>query len=1188
MRKNIATVKAHTPVLGKLARMRQMQGKASRLDIGLAAFSERVAQRVMKRGSGQWRRFSLDYLMDEEKEQQLQQPTNAQQNIDLDVVFQLHTGGSDSGAQREVIERQVEMLTMRTLTRLQPELLLSKYDIHHTAQSTALPVQHSEAGKTPIAPAQSGSRETQTIRNDRVEHTVQTLMERALRTERITEKQTLRDAKEFAQTRFYTEKTLYSERKEEKKTQIAVKELQQKGSITQQIYRMNHTVRKIANASEMQNFAQNQMRQMQDVASVQTDRADMRRAGDVLREQRWIIREMPVSQQKSMQQMSLTPMQPIANARSMKTRAQLFTLGDPLKPMLNGAAQNVNSTDAVQQMRQRNRFQYGDLTHVDSGENAAQQSMGSAMQHMPADHAVVRYVRERTQSERASVLWRVLERSSERLLSNVLMTAAMPGEMQTTQRPMEGAIESAIGTERNTERLITQQMRTHTVWRGQLPENTINKTEPRMARTTTIRPAFQTSRDAQPVQRVEAGNLEGHTPAQERVRREVQLRSRLGVETLIHAQSMALPETMSSEDNTMLREIATREVQKTTEHSSWMHMLREVLMRSSEHMLRSVERGMGVPGRNGLAGASGMNGMAGRSGAAGFNGRNGLAGASGMNGIAGHSGAAGIPGREGLPGTSGMSGMAGRSGAAGRSGREGLAGTAGVEGNDGIPGKNGVSDWHLATESRILAGNMRVPESNGIYNNITYNDVGRTLSTKEKLMRQVEMRSRFGLETLIYAQEFAVQTDAATNGERSASTEVRTVRTRAERSQILRNVLERTTDRMLHQLETERIWMPASTDGAVRSVPTARVQGERAGNARRSAASLYAGRAHWGSGNASAPMSRSMAATANGVQTASMSSVRQSRSYAPFTLNMDASSRSSFTREQSLRAMPLRAMQGAEQMAAQNVPRSTEQRLVREIELRSRFDLETLTYVQEGAQDAQEGAQTTHNPAVLHQTVMRAVERVSQREAMLRRPNMVEAMSPILHSPGTMAKPIRTAVEGQSNMTVLMRKREEDAPRSVLEMIARAGQGESPLRSSILTQPAEIVMYVPPTTMSVYGTETPRVGNLSWEEKPTAESRATPQAALRLMQKAQQKFGTQARYRPPEMVMKEAGDTTGKLASQQVGQPRSINQEMRAKKTVIRENAPQELTNTEITRIVDKVYDKIERKIATEYRRRGR
>lgn len=455
-------------------------------------------------------------------------------------------------------------------------------------------------------------------------------------------------------------------------------------------------------------------------------------------------------------------------------------------------------------------------------------------------------------------------------------------------------------------------------------------------------------------------------------------------------------------------------------------------------------------------------------------------------------------------------------------------------------------------------------------------------------MRQVEMRSRFGLETLIYAQESAVQTDAAPNGEGSASTEARTVRTREERSQILRNVLERTTERMLQQLETERIWRPASTDGAVRSVPTARVQGERAGNARRSAAPLYAGRAHWGSENASVPMPHSMAATTNGVQTASMSSARQSRSYAPFTLNMDASSRSSFVQEQSLRAMPLRAMQGAEQMAAQNVPRSTEQRLVREIELRSRFDLETLNYVQEGAQDAQEGAQTTHNPAVLHQTVMRAVERVSQREAMLRSPNMVEAMSPILHSPGTMAKPIRTAVEGQSNMTVLMRKREEEAPRSVLEMIARAGQGESPLRSSILTQPAEIVMYVPPTTMSVYGTETPRVGNLSWEEKPTAESRATPQAALRLMQKAQQKFGTQARYRPPEMVMKEAGDTTGKLASQQVGQPRSINQEMRAKKTVIRENAPQELTNTEITRIVDKVYDKIERKIATEYRRRGR
>ena len=89
------------------------------------------------------------------------------------------------------------------------------------------------------------------------------------------------------------------------------------------------------------------------------------------------------------------------------------------------------------------------------------------------------------------------------------------------------------------------------------------------------------------------------------------------------------------------------------------------------------------------------------------------------------------------------------------------------------------------------------------------------------------------------------------------------------------------------------------------------------------------------------------------------------------------------------------------------------------------------------------------------------------------------------------------------------------------------------------------------------------------------------------MRKAQQKFGQPARYRPPEMVMKEQNSPTGKLASQQNGQPRSINQEIQARKKAVERVQAQELSSAEITRIVDRVYDKLERKIATEYRRRG-
>ena len=430
-------------------------------------------------------------------------------------------------------------------------------------------------------------------------------------------------------------------------------------------------------------------------------------------------------------------------------------------------------------------------------------------------------------------------------------------------------------------------------------------------------------------------------------------------------------------------------------------------------------------------------------------------------------------------------------------------------------------------------------------------------------MRQVELRSRFGVETLTYAQEASDAKE--TPLVREAQTVLRdpSFQTRAERAQVLRNVLERTTERMLRQFETQKQWLAPAVQ-----------------------ASLPAG--------AEGALAR-LAASARqpGVSTQPIhNAARNTRISKPRTaLQTPAQSGA-----QRMSAGSAQAMEPSVHYGAQAVPQNAAQRLVQEVELRSRYGYETLTYADGGAQSAHDsgaapqGTQTVRmaRGGNLHGVVQRAVEAAARREALLLRPNTFGAMNPILHTPRTMARPLRTAVEGQAGMTMLLRKREEGAPRSTLEMIARAGQGESPLRSSILTQPAEIVMYVPPTTMSVYGAETPRVGNLSWEETPAPESRATPQAALRLMQKAQQKFGSQARYRPPEMVMKEAGDATGKLASQQMGQPRNINQEMRARKTVIRESSSQELTNTEITRIVDKVYDKIERKIATEYRRRGR
>ena len=225
----------------------------------------------------------------------------------------------------------------------------------------------------------------------------------------------------------------------------------------------------------------------------------------------------------------------------------------------------------------------------------------------------------------------------------------------------------------------------------------------------------------------------------------------------------------------------------------------------------------------------------------------------------------------------------------------------------------------------------------------------------------------------------------------------------------------------------------------------------------------------------------------------------------------------------------------------------------------------------------------------IRELLLRSLRTVERREARLRQPALFAprrtAAGLLHHRP---LPQLRTAVEGQATMTQAARARGQSVQRTVLETIALAGEAASPLRSSILTTPAEIVMFVPPTFMNAYGAPPARVGNLSWEEDASqAAGRNGAKAALDLMRKAQQSFGQAARYRPPEMVMKEQGSVTGRLASQQAGQPRSINQEIQARKKAVERVQAQELSSAEINRIVDRVYDKLERKIATEYRRRG-
>ena len=221
----------------------------------------------------------------------------------------------------------------------------------------------------------------------------------------------------------------------------------------------------------------------------------------------------------------------------------------------------------------------------------------------------------------------------------------------------------------------------------------------------------------------------------------------------------------------------------------------------------------------------------------------------------------------------------------------------------------------------------------------------------------------------------------------------------------------------------------------------------------------------------------------------------------------------------------------------------------------------------------------------LRTTLQRALAAVERRERQFLRPTGYAPLRPAMREMRSWARPLRTAVEGQAGMTRLVHSRQERAERSTLEWIAMAGEGS--LRPSILTSPAEIVMLTPPTHMNAYGAPAPRVGNLSWDEQPGDADRNSGRAAVELLRRAQQKFGAPARYRPPEMVLKEKGEATGRLASQSAGQAPSINQEMRARRRVEEKVQTQELSNAEITRIVDRVYRKLESRIATEYRRRG-
>ena len=539
---------------------------------------------------------------------------------------------------------------------------------------------------------------------------------------------------------------------------------------------------------------------------------------------------------------------------------------------------------------------------------------------------------------------------------------------------------------------------------------------------------------------------------------------------------------------------------------------------------------------------------------------------TGLAGAAGRIGAAGLDGARGLPGAAGHPGAAGAVGAAGTAGLMGLAGAVGLHGLPGAAGRSGARGAAAVEPPRIAQ--------------VQQGDVYRQSA---------------------YRTELALAQEGAAEGELS-SPSATPVRTRST-ERVERLLSERVLEHWVRAASLMGLSGAAGRPGAAgldgaRGLPGAAGHPGAAGAAGARGFSGAAGAAGLpGLAGAGGPIGLPGAAGAMGLR-----GLTGSPGAAGAAGRLGAHGETGVPGLAGLRGLSgqpggaaLRGLPGAagrpgaRGAAAVEPPRIAQVRQG-DVYRQNIYRAELALAQEEGGERPEGFGSAGRSPAAsgaggLRTTLQRALAAVERRERQLLRPTGYAPLRPAMREMRSRARPLRTAVEGQAGMTRLVHSRQERAERSTLEWIAMAGEGS--LRPSILTSPAEIVMLTPPTHMNAYGAPAPRVGNLSWDEQPGDADRNSGRAAVELLRRAQQKFGAPARYRPPEMVLKEKGEATGRLASQSAGQAPSINQEMRARRRVEEKVQAQELSNAEITRIVDRVYRKLESRIATEYRRRG-
>ncbi len=560
---------------------------------------------------------------------------------------------------------------------------------------------------------------------------------------------------------------------------------------------------------------------------------------------------------------------------------------------------------------------------------------------------------------------------------------------------------------------------------------------------------------------------------------------------------------------------------------------------------RVLERWARAASPTGLVGARGLPGAAGRTGAAGSAGLPGLMGAGGPIGLPGAPGAIGLRGLTGLAGAAGLRGLSGQPGGAGLRGLPGLPGAA------GRPGAAAVEPPRIA---QVRQGDV---------------------------YRQS-----------IYRSELALAQEGAVEGELS-SPPATPVRTRST-ERVERLLSERVLGHWARAASLTGLAGAAGRPGEAGRPGTMGAAGARGLPGAAGTAGLP-GLAGAGGpiglpGLAGAMGLRGLTGLPGAAGVAGHLGARGETGVPGLAGLRGLSGQPGGAGLRGLPGLPGAAgRSGARGAAAVEPPRIAQVRQG-DVYRQNIFRAELALAQEEGGERPEGFGSAGRSPAAsgaggLRTTLQRALAAVERRERQLLRPTGYAPLRPAMREMRSRARPLRTTVEGQAGMTRLVHSRQERAERSTLEWIAMAGEGS--LRPSILTSPAEIVMLTPPTHMNAYGAPAPRVGNLSWDEQPGDADRNSGRAAVELLRRAQQKFGAPARYRPPEMVLKEKGEATGRLARQSAGQAPSINQEMRARRRVEEKVQAQELSNAEITRIVDRVYRKLESRIATEYRRRG-